>query len=258
MASVFLDFKEAQRVGSGPRLAAALNPIAPAEEPSRLRDFYHFASPASVYSGLRYYLFHDNGPRLSKQEQTAWTDIFVAFWNAVAELVKFDESPPRGSWIKAFDLWKEVANVLIKGYSSGGLQAWTLPCLYTVGKYLRIFAIRADAEIETEDAGGVSSFQDDFEFDKSAKLEDAARTINRMFILCLSDRYGPLCSDCFRLANRDRAPLENSRKWGIYDTTNMMFKTYFKVRNSSIYWGCILTALVAQFHRPLQESTPRS
>lgn len=220
MASIFADFKEAQRIGSGHGLAAALNPVAPPDEPQRLYDFYYFTNPGSVSPGLRYYLFHDNGPRLSKHEQTTWTNVFFAFWNAVGELLKFDESPPRGNWVKMFDAWKEVANVLIKGYSGGVLQAWTLPCLYTVGKYLRIFAMRADAEIEAQ-GGGVGSFQDDFEFDKSAKLEDAARTINRMFILCLSDR----------------SPLENSRKWGIYDTTNMMFKTYFKVSGLFLVLG---------------------
>lgn len=26
-----------------------------------------------------------------------------------------------------------------------------------------------------------------------------------------------------------RAPIEESRKWGIYNTTNLLFKTYFKV-----------------------------
>lgn len=188
MASIFADFKEAQAIGSGPRLAATVIPISPPEEPNRLRDFYYFTNPESVHPGLRYYLFHDNGPRLPRHEQTAWVDIYVAFWNAVGELLKFDESPPRGNWVKTFDAWKGVANVLIKGYSSAGLQAWTLPCLYTVGKYLRVFAMRADTEIDAQ-GGAVGGFQDDFEFEKSAKLEDAARSINRMFILCLSDRY---------------------------------------------------------------------
>ena len=82
-----------------------------------------------------------------------------------------------------------MANVLIRGYSNGRLQAWTLPCLYVVGKYLRVFAMSADAEIQAQ-GGAFGSFQDDFasEFEKSAKLEDTARMINRMFILCLSDR----------------------------------------------------------------------
>lgn len=31
------------------------------------------------------------------------------------------------------------------------------------------------------------------------------------------------------LSRQFRAPLEESRKWGIYNTTNLLFKTYFKV-----------------------------
>lgn len=191
MVSIFTDFKEGQKIGSGPRLAASLIPVAPPDEPDRLRDFYHFTNPGSVYSGLRYCLFHENGPKLPRHEQTTWTDIYLALWNVAGELLKFDESPSRGNWVKTFEAWKEVSNSVIKGYSGGGLQAWTLPCLYVAGKYMRIFAMRADAEIEAQGSAAVGSFQDDFasQFERSAKLEDAARTINRMFILCLSDRY---------------------------------------------------------------------
>jgi hypothetical protein len=31
------------------------------------------------------------------------------------------------------------------------------------------------------------------------------------------------------LLTKPRAPLEESRKWGIYNMTNLLFKTYFKV-----------------------------
>lgn len=188
MVSIFVDFKEGQRLGSGNRLAASLNPIAPADDLHRLREFYYFTNPGSLHPGLRYCLFHENGPKLPKNEQAAWTDIYVAFWNAVGELIKFDENPASGSWVKTFDAWKELANVLVRGYSNGGLQAWTLPCLYVVGKHIREFAMKADTEIEAQGSGAFGSFDDDITSDKSAKLEDAARTINRMFILCLSDR----------------------------------------------------------------------
>lgn len=82
-----------------------------------------------------------------------------------------------------------MTNAIIRGYSTGCFEAWTIPCLYTSGKYLRIFAIKADA------AGGnadkAMDFQDDFNPDtgKNEKLEDAARVLNRMFQLCVSDRY---------------------------------------------------------------------
>lgn len=190
--SVFADFKEAQSVGFGPRLAAALTPAAPAQFPDKLRSFYYSTNSVNVSSDLRYTLFQDRstGVKLPKQEQNAWLEIFTAYWKAVGEILKVEES--RSSWAKVFDAWKEVANVLIRGYSNGGLQAWTVPCLYVVGRYLRIFAMRADAETSSQDSGFGNGFQDDDvvgEFNKNVKLEDAARTINRIFTLCLSDRY---------------------------------------------------------------------
>jgi hypothetical protein len=60
-----------------------------------------------------------------------------------------------------------------------------------VGKYLRIFAIKAD-EGTVNGTGAISNFQDDLnpEAEKNEKLEDAARQLNRIFQLCLSDRCG--------------------------------------------------------------------
>ena len=190
MPSIFDDFREGQKIGSGPRLAAALTPVAPAEYPDRLKSFYYFSNAVHVSADLRYSLFQANGLRLPKQEQGAWVDIFTSFWKAVGEIVRFDDAPGHASWVKVFDAWKETANLLIRGYSSNGLQAWTVPCLYVVGRYLRIFAIKADAELASQDSVAFDDrFQDDATADvKNAKLEEATRVLNRMFTLCLGDR----------------------------------------------------------------------
>ncbi|KAL2007832.1 hypothetical protein VTN00DRAFT_7814 [Thermoascus crustaceus] len=247
MASVFADFKEAQVIGSGPLLAAALTPVAPPEHPDRLLSFYYSFNAANVSSDLRHTLFQDRntGVKLPKQEQNAWVDIFTAFWKAVGEILKFDESPPRGSWAKTFDAWKEVANLLIRGYSSGGLQAWTVPCLYVVGKYLRTFAIKADAESSSQDSVAYDDgFQDDVvaDFGKNIRLEEAARIINRMFTLCLSDR----------------APIEESRKWGIYNTTNLLFKTYFKLNSVGLSKNVLRALDASSADLPEMEAFPKS
>jgi hypothetical protein len=62
--------------------------------------------------------------------------------------------------------------------------------LYVVGKYLRVFAIKADVETGN-DGEFAGEYSDDFnpEGGKNEKLEDAARVLNRIFTLCLSDRY---------------------------------------------------------------------
>ena len=94
------------------------------------------------------------------------------------------------SWTSVYDGWKELTNQLIRGYTNCEFESWTVPCLYMVGKYLRIFAIKAD-EGAANGSGNVTNFQDDLnpEAEKNEKLEDAARQLNRIFQLCLSDRY---------------------------------------------------------------------
>lgn len=131
-----------------------------------------------------------------------------------------------------------MTNALIRGYTNCGFEAWTVPCLYVAGKYIRIFAIKAD-EGTANTSGSTNNFQDDFnpEAEKNEKLEDAARQLNRIFTICLSDR----CAFPFHLNSQssntdilDRAPLEESRKWGIYNIINLLFKTYFKLNSISL------------------------
>ncbi|WEW58309.1 COP9 signalosome (CSN) subunit [Emydomyces testavorans] len=217
MTALFAQFRDAQFSGSGAALADVLTPADTPSQPDRLSSFYHFTDSINVASDVRYALLDDRltGTKFPKLEGNAWVDIFVAFWKTAAELVKFDEHPEKASWNHVFACWKEVANLVIKGYSSCGFQAWTLPCLYVNGKYLRTFAIKADAESEASPEAPKSSFQEDVVSDvhRNKSLEEASRIINRMFTLCL----------------HDRAPIEESRKWGVYNAVNLSFKTYFKL-----------------------------
>lgn len=117
----------------------------------------------------------------------AWVEIFAAYWNAVGELLRWEDQHPSASAVAIFTAWKKMCNALIKGYSgTSGLPAWTVPCLYTAGKYLRVFAIKADAEVMARGSG--FGFQEDLAADSNANMSDAALTINRMFTLCLNDR----------------------------------------------------------------------
>lgn len=194
MNSLFAEFKKAQDIGSGSLLAATVVPVTTPQDPSRLRSFYYSSDAVNILSDVRYGLLQDRatGMKLSKQEGAAWVEIFVAFWRTIGEILKIEESSHDGTWTRVFDAWKEVANLLIRGYSSAGFQAWTVPCLYVAGKYLRTFAIKADAETTQDPVAFNEGFQDDVvaSYGKTTRLEEAARTINRMFTLCLSDRYG--------------------------------------------------------------------
>lgn len=189
MDIVFRDFKQAQLVASGPLLSTTITPICPPEDPNRLQNFHAASSSFSIQQDVRYGILHhaNTDARFSKSEGQAWVEVYVAYWKAIGKIIAV--SP---DWIKVYEAWKEVANALIRGYSSAGFQAWTVPSLYVAGRYLRVFAIKADAGARDRGAtvfnGG---FQDDLVGDvgKNEKLEDAARVINRMFTLCISDRY---------------------------------------------------------------------
>lgn len=83
--------------------------------------------------------------------------------------------------------------MLVRGYNNYNFPAWTIPCLYMVGKYLRLFAIKSDAERAQSSAfpsSKASLMQDDFdpEAEKQAQLRDCEQHLKRIFTLCLNDR----------------------------------------------------------------------
>ncbi|DAA78091.1 TPA_exp: Uncharacterized protein A8136_5794 [Trichophyton benhamiae CBS 112371] len=247
MTSLFAEFKKAQSTGSGEALAATLNPV----DIPRLRAFYNTTNSLSVASDIRYGLLQDRvtGTKLPKQEGNAWVDIYIAFWKAAGELVKLDDPnfalSGRGTWTALFGHWKDIAVLLNTNYSSSTLEAWTLPVLYVVGKYLRIFAIKADAEAAQDPASTFNDgFQDDIVGDvsKNAKLEETSRIISRMYTVCL----------------HDRAPIEESRKWGVYNTINLAFKTYFKLGSIPPCRNLLSAMKASQAELPPMEAFPKS
>lgn len=100
----------------------------------------------------------------------------------------------QGSWTKVYEAWKELTSMLIRGYNNHGFEAWTIPALYMVGKYLRLFAIKSDAErgqLADNGIDGSAIMQDDFdpESQKQSQLRDCEQQLKRIFTLCLNDRY---------------------------------------------------------------------
>ncbi|KAL8788201.1 MAG: hypothetical protein Q9195_007416 [Heterodermia aff. obscurata] len=194
MDALFHDFKQAHYIRNGPLLADTLSPIALPRDPNRLRVFHGQSDDYSIGSDVKYQVLHyDKSIDITKAEANAWVDIYIAYWKALGPILDAEIMSSEADWSKIYDSWKDVANSLIKGYSSGNFPSWTVPCLYVVGRHLRIFAIKADESARVA-GGGVQmktgGFQDDIASDigKNEKLEDAARVINRIFTLCISDR----------------------------------------------------------------------
>lgn len=148
----------------------------------------------------------------------------------------------QAQWAIVYESWKELTNTVYRGYTNGEFEAWTVPCMYVVGKYLRIFAIKADEQASALGISNGLGQDENSEVDKNEKLEDAARTLNRFFQLCLADR----------------APLEVSRKWGIYNIINLLFKTYFKLGSVSLSKNIINALKATRGDMPELESFPKA
>lgn len=71
---------------------------------------------------------------------------------------------------------------------------------------------------------------------KSEHLERAARTMNKAFAVCATDRF---------------SSYEESRKWGVYMIVNLLFKTYFKLATTNLC-GTIIKSLVSAGIAPLE------
>lgn len=196
MNRLFYTFQEAHLTFSGPLLSTTVSPVAPAFDPNALRQLHVDTSIFSVASDVRGCI-ENSALRLSKAEINAWVDIYVAYWKAIGEIGRAESGRHRDDWaVRVYEAWKEVTNYVIRGYTSAGFGAWTLPCLYVAGKHLRVFAIKADEERGKQNGAGggfreADRLGDDIaaSVEKNELLEDAARVINRIFTLCISDRY---------------------------------------------------------------------
>jgi COP9 signalosome complex subunit 12 len=195
MSTILSEFKQAQAMGDGTLLGKTMTPVPPPENPNRLLDFYNYIDSTNVSRDIHDVILKDmRGTARShnKAEIQVWVDIYAAFWKVAGEILDIEAMAPNSGWGRVYDAWKEMTNILIKGYSGGHLQGWTIQCLYVAGKYLRLFGIKADKDASKKGAVTFNEgLQDDIVGDlgKNEKLQDAAGLLSRIFTLCINDRY---------------------------------------------------------------------
>lgn len=217
MDSLITDFARAINSQDGYALSDTISPMSPNNDSGRLYALRRATNASSVLSDFRYAIGNNPNIDLDRQESGHWIDVYVAYWKAVCEILAAEEAVNTSKnsgkgqnagthWDKVYAAWKDLLNALYKGYQTSSFEAWTIPCLYITGKYLRVFAIKADQSAAGRKGGASfnAGFEDDIVDDEGGneKLEDCARQINRIFGLCISDRYTfplsrllALCSD---------------------------------------------------------------
>lgn len=204
MDRIFEDFGQAHNTLNGYLLSTTISPE-PVNDPARLYNFLRSSTAHNIQTDLRYKLQYNPDIRLEKKEANAWLEVFSVFYKFVCHLVAAEEASNAGhvkdaGWSGVYEVWKELVNALYKAYQSNFFGAWTIPCLYVAGKYLRVFAIKADENSANQRDSGIAfgGIQEEDVLNpdsKNEKLEDAARQINRIFGLCISDRYVLIASD---------------------------------------------------------------
>ncbi|KAI5810314.1 hypothetical protein BZA77DRAFT_335733 [Pyronema omphalodes] len=172
---------------------------------------------------------------ITDKGKNGWIDAVVAFWEVVYELERGDtgrrmgEDGDLGYWGRAYAKQSVYTTVIARGFTSHGWPNWLLPVVYTACRNLRQFAISADEEDKREGKD-------------ASKLEDCARHLNKMFTLCLADR----------------APMEESRKWGTYYIVNLLFKTYFKLNAITLCKNVIRALSATTTEMPPLDAFPKS
>ncbi|KAK3309641.1 uncharacterized protein B0T15DRAFT_516034 [Chaetomium strumarium] len=226
-APFFNEFGEIWSKQDGYRLARTLSPEIPTEQ---LRRVFMSQNAHEIRNTLKRGLQGNAAlvGGIEHVEVQGWVEVYAAYWNAAGVILAARESGSDDSkssqllWTKVYEAWTELLNLLLRGYQNAGFEAWTIPCLYVVSKNLRIFAIMADEERNSKIPidESAANLQDDFdpESNKRQKLEDCARVLGRVFNLCQADR----------------APIEESRKWGSYYIANLLLKTYFRLNSASL------------------------
>ncbi|MCJ1273100.1 COP9 signalosome (CSN) subunit [Puttea exsequens] len=253
MEVLFTDFQTASSTLSGPLLAATLSPISPPHYLNRLDAIHSSTNAASVSRDVAFGLTKSAHASIQYPSPSidTWTEIYSAYWYAIGSILAAEKSSARTTdWARVYASWKDLVNAVIKGYTSGVLEAWTLPVLYLVGKHLRVFAIKADESVGASGEGALvgtgvgveGGLQEDIAEGRNGKLEDAARVMMRMFTLCISDR----------------APLEDSRKWGLYTTTNLLFRTHFRLSSTALSKTLLRALSVSSADMPPLSAFPRS
>jgi COP9 signalosome complex subunit 12 len=94
MDIVFGLFRDAHLTGKGYQLSETLTPVAPANQPDLLYEFYRSTNAANVQKDIRYNVLYDSTTslQLSTEEGNSWVEVYVAYWKAVGEILRIEEA----------------------------------------------------------------------------------------------------------------------------------------------------------------------
>lgn len=116
----------------------------------------------------------------------------------------------RADFVEAYSYQSNVVQAIVRMLQSQKEENWSLPIMFVATLDLRLIAIQADHQI-FDSKGGSGSNTQSLVWDT---LEKSADLLMQCFRVCASD---------------SRAAVADSKKWGMLNLVNQLFKIYFKV-----------------------------
>jgi len=114
-------------------------------------------------------------------------------------------------YLEAYNYQCNVVQAIVRMLQSQKEENWSLPMMFTATLDLRLLAIQADHQLfDAKDGGDGAALQSPV-WDT---LEKSADLLMQCFRVCASD---------------SRAAVADSKKWGMLNLVNQLFKIYFKV-----------------------------
>lgn len=89
MNELFEDFSKAHALGNGYLLAQTISPVPPPHEPHRLRRIWQSSNAHSVKGDIKHFIKSQTSSRkiLGQDEINGWVEVYVAYWNAIGEIL---------------------------------------------------------------------------------------------------------------------------------------------------------------------------
>lgn len=171
-----------------------------------------------------------------KFRDVLWGEIAVAHWRVTIQVVQ------KQDLLEAYSAQNML--LITTNRAAERTDNWILPVLCTIAKELRQLAILADdssGRLKSKNKSAAAA--DDDGGSDGTKLEEAARTINRTFTLCLNDR---------------NLEMEVNKKWGVYFFVGELIKIYFKLNKKPLAKNVIKVVQSVNKDLPILSEYPKS
>ncbi|KAF7490023.1 PCI domain-containing protein 2 [Sarcoptes scabiei] len=153
---------------------------------------------------------------VSKTLDSPWDDVVRCHFLVIHSL-----AVNANNYIKAFEHQCSMIQALVKVLAQSKEESWMLPVVYIGSIELRKLAIRSDWQTSSNESYSNSGIFTKKEANKpDAHIEEAASQLMNLFRIC---------------ANDSRTSIEQSKRQGMINIINQLFKIYFRINKLNLY-----------------------